>query len=219
MTGDLIAGVTAVANLTDEQAKAVQSVSEFGTTALKEGADLTRYVGRILGTAPHDAVGIVIGDPLHFVRTTIASQYDALLDKILKRRGVTETQPVSPSVTPPLIRAAYDEGRPELQELWAALIADAMDPKRAERVRISFIDSLKKMDRLDALVLRLRFDNPSDLSPTALQYIMSRANQTEDEMIISIENLKSLNCVVWLEGLSKFLLTPYGKALARACTD
>lgn len=219
MTGDLIAGATTVANLTDEQARAVQSVAEFGTTALKEGGDLTRYAGRILGTAPHDAVGLLIGDPLRFVRTAIASQYDALLDKILKHRGVTGTQPVSPSVALPLIRAAYDEGRPELQKLWAALIADAMDPQRAGQVRISFIESLKRMDPLDALVLKLRFDNSGTLSPSPLAFIMSKTNQQQDEMIISIENLKSVNCATWFDHISQFTLTPYGKALARACSD
>jgi hypothetical protein len=219
MVGDLIAGVAAVASLTDEQAKAVQSISEFGATTLNEGADLARYVGRILGTAPHDAVGIVIGDPLRFVRAAIASQYDALLDEILKRRGVRETQPVGPSVAIPLIRAAYDESRPELQKVWAALIADAMDPNRAGQVRISFIESLKKMDPLDALVLKLRFENSGDLSPSPMSYIMSKADQQQDEVIISIENLKSMNCVFWSDHISKFILTPYGRALGRACSD
>jgi hypothetical protein len=219
VVGDIIASVAAVASLTDEQSKAVQSVSEFGATALKEGADLTRYAGRILGTVPHDAVGILIGDPLRFVRTAIAAQYDVLLDKILKHRGVKEAQPVSPSIALPLIRAAYDEGRPELQKLWAALIADAMDPQRSSQVRISFIESLKKMDPLDALVLRFRFDNPGALSPSPMSYIMSKTNQQQDEIIISIENLKSISCVFWSEHISNFILTPYGRALARACSD
>ena len=86
-----ISGLT----VTDEQAKAIQSVATFGTTVVTESSQLVRYVGRVLGTVPHDTVGLVLGDPLGFVRTVIAKQYDALLDKMFKSRGVTQTQPVS----------------------------------------------------------------------------------------------------------------------------
>jgi Abortive infection alpha len=113
-------------------------------------------VGRIIGTAPEDAVGLVLGDPLHFVRTAIAAQYDKLLTSLLTDRNVSP-QPVSPSPAIPLLRAAYDESRPELQELWARLIAAAMDPERAYRVRRSFIEAIQKFDPLDALVLKELF--------------------------------------------------------------
>ena len=92
--------------------------------------------------------------PLGQVIVTEAGQYDAWLDKILRRRQVDYPQPVSPSLAVPLLQAAYDESRPELQELWASLIAAAMDPARSGRVRLSFIDTLKQFDPLDALVLR-----------------------------------------------------------------
>jgi hypothetical protein len=215
MAGDLAAGAV-VLTMTDEQAKAVQSIGEFGTTAIREGSDLARYVGRVLGTIPHDAVGLVIGDPLHFVRTAIASQYDILLDKILKRRGVEQTQPVSPSLAIPLMRAAYDEGRPELQALWASLIADAMDPARAGRVRISFIDTLKRFDPLDALVLRARYDDPGEKPRTVIAQIAELLQQSPEEVEISVDNLAALNCV---SGRANFSLTSYGRALIRACSD
>ncbi|WP_128916341.1 hypothetical protein [Bradyrhizobium nanningense] len=60
-----------LAGVTDEQAKALQSISKFGTTVMTEGANLTRYVGRVLGTVPGR---LVLGDPLSFVRSAIAAQ-------------------------------------------------------------------------------------------------------------------------------------------------
>ena len=57
-----------------------------------------------------------------------------------------DTQPVSPSLAVPLVRAAYAEDRPELQKFWAELIAAAMDPRRSSRVRLSFIETLKRFD-------------------------------------------------------------------------
>jgi hypothetical protein len=60
--------------ISDEQAKAAAALSKFGQTVVEEGGQLTRYIGRVLGTIPEDAVGLVIGDPLGFVRAAIAQQ-------------------------------------------------------------------------------------------------------------------------------------------------
>src|SRR5437660_1458996 len=68
-----------------------------------------------------------------------------------------------PSVAIPLLRAAYDESRPELQQIWAKLIAAAIDPNRSGQFRLSFIATLKQFDPLDAQVLKAR--QPGTLSP------------------------------------------------------
>jgi hypothetical protein len=204
--------------VTDEQAKAIDAFSNFGTTAVTEAGGLARYMGRVLGTVPHDAIGLVLGDPLHFVRTAIAAQYDALLDKILTRRNVKHTQPVSPSLAIPLLRGAYDEGRPELQELWAALIASAMDPKRVGRVRLSFIETLRRFDPLDAMILQKRYEQPGDMSPNAVVCIAGMLSQPEVEVELSFDNLALLNCVSKTGATVRFFITNYGRALVQTCT-
>jgi len=207
--------------VTDAQANAIQAVATFGTTLVTEGSQLVRYVGRVLGTVPEDTVGLVLGDPLRAVRTAIAGQYDVLLTKIFQRRNVTQTQPVSPSVAIPLLRAAYDESRPELQELWAGLIAAAMDPKRSGRVRLSFIDTLRRFDPLDALVLKTRFDNQGNLQPNPLQFIAKILNQTHEEVQASVENLNEVKCVGYAirTEIAQFYITNYGLLLVKACLD
>lgn len=206
--------------VSDAQAEAVKALAGLGTTAITEVGQLARYMGRVLGTAPEDAVGLVLGDPLHFVRTTIARSLDGLVSKIFERRGVKETQPVSPSLAIPLLRAAYDEGRPELQKLWSELIAAAMDPKRSHRVRLSFIDTLKRFDPLDALVLKARYDSPSDLSPNAREYLKQKLGAPFDEIQISIDNLEVLRCI-FNQRVSpgNFHVTSYGRELIRVCSD
>ncbi len=206
--------------VTDEQAKAIQSVATFGTTVVTESSKLVQYMGRVLGTVPQDAVGLVIGDPLGFVRTAIASQYDILLTKILARRNVTHTQPVSPSVAIPLLRAAYDEGRPELQVLWASLIASAMDPKRSGRVRLSFIETLRRFDPLDALVLKTRHEQQGELKPNPIEFIATRIGEQSTEVHISVDNLKVLKCAASATtSVTEFYVTNYGAGLLRACSD
>ena len=211
--------------VTDEQAKAVQGLSYFGATAVSEIGALAQYVGRVLGTMPEDVVGLVIGDPLRFVRTAIAAKYDVWLTQIFRDRNVTP-QSVSPSLAIPLLRAAYDESRPELQELWAKLIAAAMDAARANRVRRSFIDALQKFDPLDALVLKTRHDLPGNLSPNARDHLASRLQVSSREIEVSVINLVDLRCLRFITpavntagDYAHFIVSPYGYELVRACSD
>jgi len=84
-------------SVTDAQARAVEAVAGFGQTAVTEAGQLARYLGWIVGTVHEDIVGLVLGDPLHFVRTRIAQNYDARIRKILRDRNVKTTEPVGPS--------------------------------------------------------------------------------------------------------------------------
>jgi hypothetical protein len=72
--------------------------------------------------------------------------------------GVEETKPATLSIALPILQGAADEDRDELVDLWARLLANAMDPK-LNSVRHSFIDAVKRMDPLDAVVLRYIHEN------------------------------------------------------------
>jgi hypothetical protein len=212
---------TDITGIPDKKAEAAKALADLGTTIITEGSNLARYFGRILGTVPDDLIGVTIGEHLGFVRTVIAATYDRILTEKFKQRGITETAPVSPSIAIPLVRAAYDEGRPGLQELWATLIANAMDPKRSDRFRISFIDTLKKFDPLDALVLKIRNEKSGQLSPNAMEFIANLLSVSRDEVSISVDNLMSIRCAgpAGLPYSGEFVVLPYGRALIRACSD
>ncbi len=177
----------------------------------------------MLGTVPKDAVGLVIGDPLRAARTIIAGKLDDLVDQIHKRRNVRERLAVSPSLGIPLLQAAYDEARPELQELWAELIASAEDPHRTHLVRKSFIDKLKQFDPYDALVLRARHGLPENFAANVSVYnvISERLEISQDDVFLSVDHLVQLGCaeISPINPTLSFLLSRYGKALMRACSD
>ena len=200
-----------------DEAKAVQKLSDFGTTAVTEVGNLARYVGRILGTVPEDTVGIVLGDPLHFVRTAIAAKYDERLSRILRDRNVTP-EPVSPSLAIPLVRAAYDENRAELQELWVKLMAAAMDPARANRVRRSFIETVQRLDPLDALILKELFAIGRRNQPDLFNVLTPKLNADHSELEVSFQNLELLKCVQ-LVPTAGWMISSYGWQLVRACSE
>jgi hypothetical protein len=200
---------------TDEQAKAVQALAKTTGTALELTEKAGAYIGWVLGTVPTDLIGVLGGDFLAQVRIRNLARYKERTEEILRDRGVTP-QPVSPSIAIPLFRAAYDESRPELQELWAQLIAAAMDPQRANRVRRSFIDTIQHLEPLDALILKTLYELPGTLS-----IIVSRLKVSADEIEISALNLDDVNCVnrVIRNTEPSFTLTLYGRELVRACSN
>jgi hypothetical protein len=204
----------------DEPARPVQALSAFGMTIVEAGHKLAGYVGRVLGTVPEDAAGLVIGDPLRIVRAAIASQYDKLLTKLLAERGVRDPQPVTPALAIPLLRAAYDESRPDLQALWARLLAAAMDPSRAENVRQSFIAAIRQLDPLDARVLVWM----SGYSGPDIINLADRAGKdlsaSQDDIQISFVNLARLGCVCHAEQrLQHPGPVPFGRKLLSACYE
>jgi hypothetical protein len=92
----------------------------------------------------------------------------------------------------------------ELMELWARLLANAMDPNM-NNVRQSFIEAVKRMDPLDAVVLRYISENniallflgghpgaSSDRS-TGNQNIARAIDHRDDEVEVSIRRLKDLS--------------------------
>jgi hypothetical protein len=198
--------------VTDAQAK-------LGKTAIEEGGKLGRYVGRILGDVPSDMVQVFIGQHLRFARILIADSYDRRIREILERRNA-KTEPLSPSVAIPLITAAYEESRPELQAFWAALIAAAMDPARSDRMRLAFIGTLKQFDPLDALLLRQLPTLPGNQEPFAAQFWATRLGVGLNAVLVSVDNLNRLGCITILPANNKQLpLTPYGQELLRTCED
>ena len=204
---------------TDEQAKAVTAVADLGRTVVQEVGDLARAIGRVVGTSAEDAVGLTIGDPLRYLRTKQALKYQEKVAAIHAQRGVTVTEAVSLSLALPLLSSAYDESRTELQDMWAALIAAAMDPTRSDRVRLSFVEALKKFDPLDAVVLTERSKHTGALSPDALTFITTALGRRREDIIVSAVNLGRLGCVVLPgENVNIFNATVFGRELIRACS-
>jgi hypothetical protein len=94
-----------------------------------------------------------------------------------------------------------------------------MDPKRSGRVRLSFIDTLKRFDPLDALLLKGCHDRHGS-EPDALEYFVKSLNTPRDEIEISVDNLIVLNCVARQPSrLANFFITAYGRELIRVCSD
>jgi hypothetical protein len=133
-------------------ANAVEAIAKTTGQALDVIHDTGGYLRHVFGEVPADLVGVLGGAWLHERHLRIRDALRHRTEQLIRERNVQEAIELSPNMAAALIAGAQEESREELTELWARLLANAMDPKLSS-VRHSFIEAVKAMDPTDALVL------------------------------------------------------------------
>jgi hypothetical protein len=198
--------------ITDEQAKAIQEAAKLGKEGLGVLKSVGGYLREILGSVPEDLVGLLGGDWLRHRRAENLEEIARKARERLNARGVVDAEPVSLTLALPMLRAASDESRKPLQDLWARLLANARDPSRAGKVRQEFIETVRRLDPLDALVLQRMFAGQIDINQTMrLDDFAQHVGTSRDELVVSLRNLHRLDLVNTTELTSVILMTPTGR--------
>jgi hypothetical protein len=196
--------------ITDEQAK-------LGQEVVKGLRDSGSYVADILGDLPKDLLGWLIGDRVRARRIEKATILWEKTKERLRDWRVQEPEPPSFKFAIPILEAAVDEENEELQDLWARLLAAAMDPTRRDEMRQSFVETVKQMDPMDALVLEaIRAHGGGPWTPTGVQAIAASLSYSRDQVIVSFQHLDKLNCLYFLDSTGPRItpyLTPFGTIL------
>jgi hypothetical protein len=205
--------------MTDE-AKAVGELAKLGQEIVKATGGAGRYLADILASVPQDLIGLAGGDWLRHKRERNLATLFLNTHRHLEAIEDARKSDPSPSLLLPLLEAAKDEDREELQALWAALLASAM-LDGGKRVRRAFFDTVRQMEPMDAKFLwefyRLEEQGrPLEaLSQEPMWIILHRllvpSSFTDDEFTVSAESLIGLKCI------QTGKLTSFGKALLRAC--
>jgi Abortive infection alpha len=200
--------------ISDEQAKAIQE-------AIKALRGVGGFLKEILGTVPQDLIGYFGGDLLKVRR---AENFARTIQKAKARLDARNAVPEPPSISIllPLVVAAAEESRDELQDIWARLLAAAADPARAKSFRIQFIEVAKQMDPLDARVLEEVNKNQSgQWAPSGRDVIKDTLKVSQDEVLVSFENLTKVGCLSWPAHGPHInpIITSLGKLLMQAVRD
>lgn len=160
-----------------------------------------------------DFYGIVIGDRMHAARERRLDEITRKTKKILKDRELSETAEVAEQIAIPLLEAAQREPRAEMQDLWARLLANAMDPNRRDDVRPEFIKTLQAFHPIDAAALDWIGSNSQGwISPTE---IITGLNLRKSSVIVSLGNLVSRNCLQTQQG--NYAILDFGTEFLLAC--
>ena len=141
------------ARANQERAKAVQQVARTTEKALELAKKAGPFLQCTFGPLLENAVGVVT-DRLKFYRLT---QFYELKDKTEKRLaelGVNNPRLVPPRLGLPLLEAATLEDREELHDLWARLLATAMDPT-VPQIKRSFVGIVEELEPNDVKTLSI----------------------------------------------------------------
>lgn len=118
----------------------------------------------------------------------------------------------------PILVAAADESRDELQDIWARLLAAAADPSRARAFRIAFIEAAKKLDPLDAAVLQATHAGGGGIQDQTRNSLAAQLHVSRDEVDVSIANLTKLELVMQVN-TSFAGLSPFGREFVRTVSN
>src|SRR5258706_6775926 len=180
----------------EETAKAVQETAK----ATGKTVDLLSKLGdSATGKATSVAVAEVaglFGDWVHRKREKYSGQVVDRARIIYQARNIALPSPdtdVPLSILEPLLEAAVRESRPELQDMWARLLAAAVDPKRAGQVRLEFIETVKHLESLDAAVLE-RLQTPMHYAPSAQDFMARALDASPDEIEVAFQSLHRILC-------------------------
>jgi hypothetical protein len=200
--------------ISEEQAK-------LGREIVAAGRDLGGYLASVLDDLPKDLVGLLVGNRVKVLRAERLAVLWAKAKKRLQNRGIAQPEPPSLKLALPILAAAADENREELQDLWERLLAAAMDPNRQSFVRQSLVSTVKQMDPFDVLILRAVYENPSgSWTPNGRDYMISRFKSSQEEVLVSFDNLVKLNCIGFVSAPNiNPLMAPLGRLLMRSVAD
>lgn len=174
----------------EASARAIEQTAILGQKLADITAGGGRWLAEVLGHLPHNLVGIA-DDRVAIYRARRWIEMNEDLERDLLDRGVKERIEPSFTVLMPLLEAAIDENRAELKYLWRRLLANAYDPQRSSRVRLSFIEIAKKLDPLDALILQTIGTAGASPAPNARDFVKSKLSVSLSEIMVSFDNLKN----------------------------
>lgn len=211
---------------TQATAKAVEKTAKASGKALDIVHDTGGYLRQLFGDVLTDLVGVVGGAWLHEVHIRRRAKLRWRTEQILQERNVQEVIELSPNVAVALISGAQEEAREELAELWARLLANAMDPS-LNTVRYWFIEAVKKMDPADAIVLVCMYEHnitvvnrgyqPLQNTTTGLPNIAQMAGREPDEIEVSLRHLAELRFVDTAAGTTQWATNAVFRRFMQAC--
>ena len=210
--------------LTDAQANAVEAVANTAGKGIDAGRGLGGFLKDTVGSIPSDLLGTAGGDWLHEQRRRNLGRMRAKTERILEALDRSRITEPSASVVVPLLQIAADEKRKELQDLWAAMLANSM-VDGGGKVRRAFFGVVAKMELLDARLLDIISHHqaqPGDANSHAIEAEIIEAGLPLDDVGLSLLALQQLdlihgNLLFRSDAQTRVSLSVFGQGLMRAC--
>ncbi len=148
------------------------------------------------GDAARAGVDLIGG---HYVQKMAKINRGRVAQKLIKKleaRKIDQPKPISPRVLIPALVALSEESDDLLQDLWANLMANAMDPDSDVDLQKTHIETLRQFEPIDAVFLhQLDAHARSGTADLNLETIASELDFRPMALAQSHERLGQLGCV------------------------
>lgn len=115
---------------------------------------------------------------------------------ILGQRDVSKRPDVPPPrIFLPLVEHASYEDDDGLQDLWAGLIANSLDPTQRQRQTRLFVNLLSALEPIDAAILKYSINRIHPGESITVTELASGTGFHKDEISLSLQNLERLGCL------------------------
>jgi hypothetical protein len=195
-------------------------------TSLATSDAVSGYLARLFATETRDLGEDVAVGWLGEARKNNREALRRRTEDILRERKVENIAEPSPNLAVQILALAQDEGRHALIELWARLLANAVDPSRSN-LRLAFIETVKQMDPPDVKLIERMVhrgyraihdgDGPASFNETTIALLASELNLGQDAVFVSLEHLEELGILANSASHPVWRTTSFGRELFRAC--
>lgn len=192
-----------------------ENAIEESAKAVRTGLDLVDKASPAIA----DIYNVIIGDRLGEYRKRNADKFARETQRIIDERNLKDKREVPEDLAAPLLEAAMRDPREELQKLFAALAANAMDPAFHDHVRPEFVETVRKWQPIDVRLMRFAVGRaPSKPQFDYTEVVAALAPERRNAVAVSLEHLVTLGCIS-RPGQGSFVATPYGTEIMRAVSE
>ena len=184
-----------------------------------------------------DTVGELIQDKVHFLRSKCANQIIDKAEKYHNDRKLSGKRTIPIGMAIRFMDSATLEEDPEIQDLWARLLANATDPSSEYKISKTHMALLSEMNSLDAKVLQhineknwMQFKKVAEAtgsSPLDCSNIAHELDFPKKSIGLALGNLWRVGCLIQeptfesgfgpsIAPNSTFRLSPLGNSLLQA---
>ena len=224
--------------MSEEDAKAVQEVAKAASNAIDAAREAGGFISRFVA-GPLEQGMAIFEDRLKYIRWERQVRLRLRAEELLRQLGLDgPTKAVPLKLAVPLIQAASLEEDDELQDRWAALLANAADAGCSFDIQRSYISILEQLSPLEARILDTIFALPFEASQhdgviteklpqearTAAKKGEENTGVPSDDVCIALSNLHRLGCIrmgmTFGNGELPTRVNPtlLGRAFVRACS-
>ena len=131
--------------------KAVEETAKIAGKAIDASSALGKWLDRIFGNLVENGVGLA-SDRLRYYRLDQLNRIHEKFETKWKARGLGQAEPLSTGVAIKVIDEASLAEDDSLQELWANLLVNGMNPEFEGSIERSYVSILAELTPCDAVV-------------------------------------------------------------------